>query len=337
MSPVSNAPRCQCFRPLAGYELFPQFTQKIVRQDERKFSSPCGVRVVSILLWIVGYPVVFSSPCGVRVVSLQQTTADDVHRFRPLAGYELFHMSPVSNAPRCQCFRPLAGYELFPQFTQKIVRQDERKFSSPCGVRVVSILLWIVGYPVVFSSPCGVRVVSAEVQALEAAIEVFVPLRGTSCFFGMTGGQSKKTKQVFVPLRGTSCFVLIHCRRCCSCSVFVPLRGTSCFEAGKEHIIRWTSFRPLAGYELFPQVCINCILRAWVFVPLRGTSCFRCGRWKDTGLFVTCFRPLAGYELFLLGSCRGIPDSREFSSPCGVRVVSAKKYKKNLLLKQFLL
>ncbi len=178
-------------------------------------------------------------------------------------------MCCIQGASSIKC--PLAGYELFPDSPQG------------CGLQHA------------FSSPRGVRVVSIRTRYIGDKKRVFVPSRGTSCFYGQTT-TTTPILQVFVPSRGTSCFMndLIN------------------INYGSDR------FRPLAGYELFPST----------FGTFNDTKAFSSPRGvRVVSVHVPLFVDNAEFSsprgVRVVSGWRRLPDMIfQFSSPRGVRVVS---------------
>ena len=128
---------------------------------------------------------VFVPSRGTSCFAVSTVLYQTISRFRPLAGYELFRQFVRALLLlRAGCFRPLAGYELFlPAWARKARTKavfvpsrgtscfpeelrygakNVKRFSSPRGVRVVSVTYHYIFAAIVFSSPRGVRVVSAK-------------------------------------------------------------------------------------------------------------------------------------------------------------------------------
>ena len=169
-------PTAHSFCPLAGCGLFRGDRDYFDRV--RWFPSPCGVWVVSVVSWKTSLPSWFPSPCGVWVVSQTECCTSSENGFRPLAG--------------CGLFRPIAYYMLKQVVSVPLrgvgcfrVRRKawtSKRFPSPCGVWVVSLVKAQIEWVKEFPSPCGVWVVSRHFVGHCGFSRVSVPLRGVGCF-----------------------------------------------------------------------------------------------------------------------------------------------------------
>ena len=124
--------------PLAGYELFP-YIADFVYTENGGFRPLAGYELFRSYWLTVTKASGFRPLAGYELFLLEYNSILTGIGFRPLAGYELFPYSKAYREKKKEeRFRPLAGYELFP--FADCHASISSAFSSPCGVRVVSLV-----------------------------------------------------------------------------------------------------------------------------------------------------------------------------------------------------